>query len=174
MHRDEFFRRRRTRRSILLVCGDRRTVAAPRHGAAAPQRHGHQTTPCRKPWRARVCRSTSPPAHPITGLPPILSLNLHMSLSACLWRVETTVWNFCMSVFSRQIRNIWIKTTVALVRKRTLQEAESRYPPFPPFFLGNFFLAKTGGVNLFCNNKRGSLISPELLNGGRRGKVSWR
>ena len=28
------------RRSILLVCGDRRTVAAPRHGAAAPQRAG--------------------------------------------------------------------------------------------------------------------------------------
>ena len=29
-----------TRRSTLLVCGDRRTVAAPRHGAAAPQRAG--------------------------------------------------------------------------------------------------------------------------------------
>ena len=47
----------------------------------------HQTTTCRKPWRARVCRSTSRPAHPITELPPILSLNLDMS--ACLWRVET-------------------------------------------------------------------------------------
>ena len=90
-----------TRRSTLLVCGDRRTVAAPRHGAAAPGRHGHQTTPCRKPWRARVCRSTSRPAHPITELPPILSLNLDMS--ACLWRVETTVWNFSMSANSEYL-----------------------------------------------------------------------
>ena len=91
-----------TRRSTLLVCGDCRTVAAPRHGASAPNRsHGHQTTPCRKPWRARVCRSTSRPAHPITELPPILSLNLDMS--ACLWRVETTVWNFSMSANSEYL-----------------------------------------------------------------------
>ena len=75
-----------TRRSTLLVCGDRRTVAAPRRDGTAPGRHGHQTTPCRKPWRARVCRSTSRPAHPITELPPILSLNLDMS--ACLWRAR--------------------------------------------------------------------------------------
>jgi hypothetical protein len=67
----------------------------------ATGRHGHQTTPCRKPWRARVCRSTSRPAHPIAGLPPILSLNLDMS--ACLWRVETTVWNFSMSANSEYL-----------------------------------------------------------------------
>ena len=76
---------------------NRRCSAARRSGTATG-RHGHQTTPCRKPWRARVCRSTSPPAHPITGLPPILPLNLDMS--ACLWRVETTVWNFSMSANS--------------------------------------------------------------------------
>ena len=61
-----------------------RRCSAARRGGTAPGRHGHQTTPCRKPWRARVCRSTSRPAHPITELPPILSLNLDMS--ACLWR----------------------------------------------------------------------------------------
>jgi hypothetical protein len=79
---------------------NRRCSAARRSGTATG-RHGHQTTPCRKPWRARVCRSTSRPAHPITGLPPILSLNLDMS--ACLWRVETTVWNFSMSANSEYL-----------------------------------------------------------------------
>ena len=79
---------------------NRRCSAARRSGTATG-RHGHQTTPCRKPWRARVCRSTSPPAHPITGLPPILPLNLDMS--ACLWRVETTVWNFSMSANSEYL-----------------------------------------------------------------------
>ena len=64
---------------------NRRCSAARRSGTATG-RHGHQTTPCRKPWRARVCRSTSRPAHPITELPPILSLNLDMS--ACLWRAR--------------------------------------------------------------------------------------
>jgi len=63
-----------------------RRCSAARRGGTAPGRHGHQTTPCRKPWRARVCRSTSRPAHPITELPPILSLNLDMS--ACLWRAR--------------------------------------------------------------------------------------
>ena len=29
------------------------------------------------------------------------------------------------------------------------------FPPFPPFFWGK----KTGGVNLFCNDKLGALIS---------------
>jgi hypothetical protein len=63
-----------------------RRCSAARRGGTAPGRHGHQTTPCRKPWRVRVCRSTSRPAHPITELPPILSLNLDMS--ACLWRAR--------------------------------------------------------------------------------------
>ena len=63
-----------------------RRCSAARRGGIAPGRHGHQTTPCRKPWRVRVCRSTSRPAHPITELPPILSLNLDMS--ACLWRAR--------------------------------------------------------------------------------------
>jgi hypothetical protein len=63
-----------------------RRCSAARRGGTAAGRHGHQTTPCRKPWRARVCRSTSRPAHPITELPPILSLNLDMS--ACLWRAR--------------------------------------------------------------------------------------
>jgi hypothetical protein len=76
-----------TRRSTLLVRRPSNCrCSAARRGGTAPGRHGHQTTPCRKPWRARVCRSTSRPAHPITELPPILSLNLDMS--ACLWRAR--------------------------------------------------------------------------------------
>ena len=69
-----------TRRSTLLVRRPSNCrCSAARRGGTAPGRHGHQTTPCRKPWRARVCRSTSRPAHPITELTPILSLNLDMS-----------------------------------------------------------------------------------------------
>ena len=76
-----------TRRSTLLVRRPSNCrCSAARRGGTAPGRHGHQTTPCRKPWRARVCRSTSRPAHPITELPPILSLNLDMI--ACLWRAR--------------------------------------------------------------------------------------
>ena len=74
--------------AVLSSCArpSNRRCSAARRGGTAPGRHGHQTTPCRKPWRARVCRSTSRPAHPITELPPILSLNLDMS--ACLWRAR--------------------------------------------------------------------------------------
>jgi len=63
------------------------SIATPRHGAAAPHLAGMgiKRRPIESPG-ARVCRSTSRPTHPITGLPPILSLNLDMS--DCPWRVE--------------------------------------------------------------------------------------
>ena len=47
-------------------------------------------------------------------------------------------------------------------------------PPFPPFFVEK----KQGVLIFFCNNKRGALINNrpfrELINGGRRGKDTWR
>jgi hypothetical protein len=51
-------------RSILLVCGDRRTVAAPRHGAAAPQRAGMgiKRRPVESPG-AHACAAAPRPPH---------------------------------------------------------------------------------------------------------------
>jgi len=84
----------------LLICHILQTSERSSYGTATG-RHGHQTTPCRKPWCARVCRSTSRPAHPITGLPPILSLNLDMSALELKRQYGTFP--------CRQIRNISIK-----------------------------------------------------------------